>query len=148
MGVRISVRAIICDNDEIFLCSNTYNRPACWCLPGGSLEENETLPTGLERELREEFGIEAQIGELLFVREMLDESNNSIEFFFAVDNPRAFRKIDMTKASTAHEIEAFCFIPIEQLGETKIKPEILAKLMQEVKANGYRQPTKYVGNVK
>lgn len=148
MNIRISIRAIICDNDEIFLCSNAANKPSCWCLPGGRLEENETLPEGLSRELFEEFGVQAEIGELLYVRELLDERNNHIEFLFMVNNPQVFRNIDMSKASTSYEIEDYSFIEIDKINKYTVKPEILYTLMQELKNSGYVQSTKYIGNVK
>lgn len=148
MSIRISVRAIICDNDEIFLCSNVANKPSCWCLPGGRLEENETLPSGLKRELFEEFGVHVEVGNLLYIRELLDKNNNCVEFFFMINNPKIFRTVDMEKASTAYEIEKFSFFKINKLSHINVKPEILSELMHELKNNNYIQPIQYIGNVK
>jgi ADP-ribose pyrophosphatase YjhB (NUDIX family) len=150
MSIHISVRAIICDNDELFLCSNSGNHLPCWCLPGGGLEKGETILDGIKRELLEEFGVIAEIGELLYIRELLnlDEDLNQIEFYFMVNNPKIFRSIDMSKAITAHEIEDYTFITIDKLNEYIVKPDILFKLMLELKNNNYIQSTKYIGNVK
>jgi len=150
MSIHISVRAIICDNDELFLCSNVGNHLPCWCLPGGGLEKGETLPDGMKRELLEEFGVIAEIGELLYIRELLDLDRdlNQIEFYFMINNPKVFRSIDMSKAVTAYEIADYTFIAIDKLNEYIVKPEILFKLMTELKKNNYIQSTKYIGNVK
>ena len=150
MSIHISVRAIICYNDELFLCSNAGNHLPCWCLPGGGLEKGETLPEGMKRELLEEFGVTAEVGELLYIRELLDfdKNLNQIEFYFMINNPEAFRSIDMSKAITAYEIESYTFIDIDKLYEYNVKPEILSEIMPELKKNDYVQHIKYIGNVK
>jgi 8-oxo-dGTP diphosphatase len=37
----------------------------CWCLPGGHVDENETLTQALKREFREETNLDILVGELL-----------------------------------------------------------------------------------
>ena len=43
------------------------NERGLWEFPGGSVEFGETLSTALQREMREEYGIEIEVGELLDV---------------------------------------------------------------------------------
>jgi len=43
------------------------NERGLWEFPGGSVEFGETLAKALQREMREEFGIEIQVGDLLDV---------------------------------------------------------------------------------
>lgn len=45
-----------------------------WELPGGQIELGESLPAGLQREVREECGIEVELGRLLHVRSNLSSS--------------------------------------------------------------------------
>ena len=44
-----------------------------YVFPGGGLEENETLEEGVKREVLEEFGIEVEVKEKLYFRQIGDE---------------------------------------------------------------------------
>lgn len=52
--VRMGVRVIMLQNDEVWLVRHTY-LPG-WYLPGGGLKRNETLEQAARREVREEIG--------------------------------------------------------------------------------------------
>lgn len=60
--------------------TNVKNHPIgnYYTFPGGGMEENETLEEGTKREIKEEFGIEVEVKELLY---KISESNK-IEYFF------------------------------------------------------------------
>ena len=69
--IGVGVGAIIVDNQgRLFLArrgSKAKNERCLWEFPGGSVELGETLTEALRREMREEFGIEIVVGELLDV---------------------------------------------------------------------------------
>jgi 8-oxo-dGTP pyrophosphatase MutT (NUDIX family) len=82
-----------------------------WCLPGGGLEEGEALRTGLEREMIEETGIQAKVGNLLYNQQFIYNNVDFLEFFFHVTNSEDFLSIDL--ANTTHgllEIEEISFV--------------------------------------
>lgn len=56
---------VVNDEGRILLVKNTYR--GIWEYPGGQVEVGESLVDGLRREIREESGIEVEVGELFCV---------------------------------------------------------------------------------
>lgn len=69
--IGVGVGAIIVDDrGRLFLARRgpkATNERGLWEFPGGSVELGERLPDALKREIREEYGIEIDVGELLDV---------------------------------------------------------------------------------
>ena len=69
--IGVGVGAIIVDDSgRLFLAQRgplAKNERGLWEFPGGAVEFGETLADALRREMREEYGIEIAVGELLDV---------------------------------------------------------------------------------
>ena len=69
--IGVGVGAIITDSQgRLFLARRgpkAKNERGLWEFPGGSVEFGETMAAALQREMREEFGIEITVGKLLDV---------------------------------------------------------------------------------
>jgi 8-oxo-dGTP diphosphatase len=69
--IGVGVGAVIVDAaGRLFLAkrgTKARNERGLWEFPGGSVEFGETLAAALQREMREEYGIEIAVGELLDV---------------------------------------------------------------------------------
>ena len=69
--IGVGVGAVIVDDGgRLFLARRgpgAKNERGLWEFPGGSVEFGETLAQALRREIREEYGIEIEVGELLDV---------------------------------------------------------------------------------
>ena len=74
---RINGRAIIIDGDEVLLMFRRKIKNGTtkeyYAIPGGGLEENETIEECVKREIQEEFNLEIEVKEQLGVVE--DEKN-------------------------------------------------------------------------
>jgi 8-oxo-dGTP diphosphatase len=94
----IVVAGVIESGGKILVCQrrrgDTFE--LMWEFPGGKLEAGETAAEGLARELLEELGVQAEVGEQLFrTRHHYAEMSEPIELIFmaARVDPRQIRNI-------------------------------------------------------
>ena len=73
--------AIFRDGDKVLLMRRAPDQPLAgeWEYPGGKFEDGEDGPTCLRRELFEELGVDAQIGDLITIAKHTTDSGKVIE---------------------------------------------------------------------
>lgn len=130
MSNRIAVRGIALYKDKL-LCvrlkpytENLKRDHSFWCLPGGGLEDGETLLEAIKREMIEETGVQPIVGNLLYVHQFRQGLKEYLEFFFHIINSRDYLNIDL--ADTTHgpiEIEEIGFIDVTK---ARVLPQFLA----------------------
>ena len=79
---QLRVAAIILRGTQILLVEHRKRGEHYWVLPGGRLEGSETLEAALRRELREELSLDARVGELVIVSEMLAPDRHVVNLMF------------------------------------------------------------------
>jgi ADP-ribose pyrophosphatase YjhB (NUDIX family) len=65
--MRIRVTGVVIEDGRILLLNQDTDSGRSWSLPGGKLEEGETLAEALIREIKEETGLDIEPGRLLYV---------------------------------------------------------------------------------
>ena len=84
----VGVGAVIVQAGKVVLVRRRYEPLAGrWSLPGGTLELGETLETGVVREMREETGLDVEVGPVIevFDRILMDEEHRVRYHFVLVD---------------------------------------------------------------
>lgn len=109
-------------------------------LPGGHLEVGEDPKTCVARELKEELGVVARVGRLLYVNTFTDfKGRNWIEFLFKVLNPEDFVDFEKNDRSHAHELSEVAWIEAGE--DVKVLPEEFAK---DFKAGIFPNEVKFI----
>jgi ADP-ribose pyrophosphatase YjhB (NUDIX family) len=65
--VQVRVTGVVIEDGCILLLNQDTDTGRSWSLPGGKLEEGETLAAALVREMREETGLDVEPGRLLYI---------------------------------------------------------------------------------
>lgn len=117
------VRAVIEQDGKYLLVRN--KGADFWCLPGGRVEDDESVVDALIREMIEETGVRPEIGRLLFVQQLFrDPEVQRLEFFFEVTNASDYNVIDLN--ATTHGLLELDDIRFENLDVVRVLPEFLA----------------------
>ena len=128
MDIELLARAVIEERGRFLIAhtkgaSNTY-------LPGGHVEAGESLKHALGRELKEELGIEAEVGRYLGAIEHAWEDaagdNHEISHFFQV-SPSGANK-DQHPESLEDHIE-FSWLSPSEFAEHNLQPAPLRQLL-------------------
>ena len=73
--IRVSVKAIITDNNRILVCRSRDSAGDWYILPGGGQNPGESLPDALKRECFEEIGAEVTVGRIRLVRDYIGRNH-------------------------------------------------------------------------
>lgn len=69
-GLAIEDGRVLLVNHRRFHGNPTFPETA-WILPGGAIELGEPMPAAVRREVKEETGLDCEVGELLFIKELI-----------------------------------------------------------------------------
>ncbi len=114
MRFNVRVYAIILnDEGEVLLSHERRFGTSFSKFPGGGVEWGEGLKDALKRELMEELGLEAEIGELRYVNDFFQQSafreaDQIISFYFSVDSID-IQAIDLRNFEQKNELEGETF---------------------------------------
>ncbi len=131
----VGVGGIILKDDSILLVRRG-NPPhkGFWGVPGGCLELGEPLREGVAREVREECGIEVEVGELFDVFETFQkDAKGRMEFHYVLVDFLANHVSGVPAAKS--DADECRFIPLGDIREHDLTPGVV-ELLGRMKTRG------------
>jgi ADP-ribose pyrophosphatase YjhB (NUDIX family) len=144
VGIRIRAACVAVDGaGRLLLVQHRKDGLDYWLLPGGGVEEGETIVEAARRELFEETGLEGDVGRPLLLCESIDprEGRHIVHVAFLA----AVRRGTLTPGLDGRLVDA-AWLPLARLGELRLFPAVGGDLLA-MHAEGFAGPVRYLGNV-
>jgi 8-oxo-dGTP diphosphatase len=142
MNVRVA--AILPRGQEILLMEHRRRALACWVLPGGAVEEGETLVACVRRELREETGLEVEPGRLVYAADVVSPRRKyTVNLFFVCREAGGDFGATPSKQAGEHLDEPH-WVRLDSL--PPLYPPIADRLVHDA-AHGLAADATYLGNL-
>ena len=140
--IRVRVAVILMEGDRILLAKHKKGGKSYWVLPGGGVEEGESLSETATREIKEETNLNIKVKKLVFISEGLppDKHRHVIDFFFTGEVTSG-----EIKKGTEEILEDIRFFSLRALQEIPFYPDIREEI-KEAFETGFSGPARFLGN--
>jgi len=138
----VGVGGVIFDGASVLLAKRGQE-PAkgTWSLPGGAVELGEKVIDALKREIREEIGIEIQVGGLIRVLDrIIQDEERRIRYHYVIVDYWGWKTSGEPKPGS--DTSDICFVSLEEMQKRDIHREVqetilmAAKLREGAKSRG------------
>jgi ADP-ribose pyrophosphatase YjhB (NUDIX family) len=134
----IRAASILFENRHICLVKQVVTDVRHWALPGGKLELGERFSECIEREFREETGLDVQVRELLYMTDRITYNpfSHIVHISFLVDRlgnealPFEWKHLDPHPSSSSDAMREIKMAPVDELEKYGFS-KIYCRLIQE-----------------
>lgn len=137
---NVRVTGVLVENNKILLVKQKVSEKRNWSLPGGKLEQGETLEQGIIREMKEETGLDVEIIRLLYLCDVSASDNTLLHITFLLKRVDGDIKLPTNEFETnpIYEVE---FVPVSNLIEYGFNERFV-----ELAENGFLDSGVYAGD--
>ena len=152
--VRVRVGALLFDDPEaptaVLLAehSGIWEERPFWTPPGGGVEFGESLAEALRREVREETGLDAEVGAVRYVLDFVRPPLHAVSFYAECRAPgldTARLGSDPELPADAQLLRQLRMVPFDELGAITLYPEPFAGRLAADARAGFPEGTVYLG---
>ena len=127
---ELIARGVIIENGAVLVNRNTNAKTGeSYCaLPGGHVDEAESCPQAIVRELQEELSATVEVGDLCFVAESVyagrhdwDNRRQEVVLYFWASLKSELQQ-ENGRIQSPEDDKNFAWLPLSQLGETNLLP--------------------------
>lgn len=136
---QIRVTGILIEKGKLLLVNQKVSENRSWSLPGGRLENGETLEKGIIREMFEETGLNVQVIKLLYLCEKPDAAQPLLHITFLLERVSGELR-PPTNEFDENPIHDIMFVNIDKLGEYGF-----SSLFQDIVKRGFPDAGNYMG---
>ncbi len=132
LPITVGVGAVLEHDGGLLVVKRTYGAiKGLWSIPSGYVEPHESVLMTLEREVREETGIEGRAGDLLAMRNRVTQDVNDTFLIFRM------AYLSGTPRPDAQEVSAAAFVPLDELrSSSESAPFTKATIEKLLRADG------------
>ena len=112
--MKVRVTGILIQDGKILLLNQDVENLRQWSLPGGTVEEGETLEQALVREMHEETGLRVSVGDFLYICDNISDKKHVIHLTFLVSQTGG-KLGEIAHGLDTNIIRAVEFVPIDHL---------------------------------
>ena len=154
--VRVRVGALVLDERQpaVLLVEHAgiWTPDPFWTPPGGGVHFGEALDEALRREVREETGLEVDVGPLRYVLDFVRPPLHAVSFYFECRAPAGLAALapgrDPELAADRQVSRCVRFVGCDELAALQVDPEGRAEWLQADAPGGFPAGTRYVGTLR
>lgn len=132
--LKLRVACVLVEDGKILLAKHKRGGEEYWVLPGGGLKSGETIADCLKRELWEESGLEIEVGEVLFVFDVIEPNRHIVNIVFRAK--RIGGELKPRNIPIGQRLIGMQFIPLEELKKINLKPPIAEEIEEAINNPG------------
>ena len=137
---RIRATGVLIIENKILLVRQEVTKNRNWSLPGGKVEENETLTNALEREIFEETGLNVKCIKLLYLCEKFSTKEPYLHITFLLEMVGGKIKLP------TNEYESTPISDVKFVDCNKLKEYGFSEKFQNIVLNGFKDAGNYMGD--
>ena len=142
---NIRVTGILIENNKILLVKQKVSETRNWSLPGGKLEQGETLEQGIIREMKEETGLDVEVLKMLYLCDVSASSNTLLHITFLLKRVDGEIKLPSNKYEN-NPIYDVRFVAVDHLKVYGFSEKFVELIINEFPDSGkYAKDKKNIG---